>query len=241
MINKLSQYLYCQRIFVIAGIAHLTLQPAFNRTKDAKAGVNLLHQYCWDKKYVVLYPNEREADLGTIQEELRPSTCTKIQNAFRGYSNTQRCCAATSGLLCSPLLCLGAILSACVWGSRKACTCCSTSLCCLADHHYRKMLEQQHPFFLMALVLLSARDESLLPRQRGISLIQSMQKSVPIPPFSEEDNSKHTSDSCFSSPSLQVQELKFPHSPTSSEGSQSPQLPPHPHPHSYKTFGYRDR
>lgn len=222
IVHTIEQHIpQSSRIFVIANIANLTLNPLFNRVAGYEKAAQLLFKYCSDKKYVVLYPNENNVDLIAIQKELqRPSICNRITHTFKRLPKKHKCRIGVAAVITSPALCLIATTAALVWGSYKALSCCGNALCCLKRNRYRDSLEQQNLFFLMTMIILSAKDETFLPRQRGMTLVESTHASLPtLPHASKKEESQQLSRVSFS---LGGREIISPLSPSSSEGSDSP-------------------
>lgn len=80
-----------KRVFVIAGVDHLTLDRRFNNDqyKETIAAVNIVKEYCVGKSYAVLYPKESaDENLSKIQKELKPTTWSKVHRAFKSFIKT---------------------------------------------------------------------------------------------------------------------------------------------------------
>jgi hypothetical protein len=158
------------RVFVIAGIAHLTLnkQYLFNDEdiediiESKRPGVELIHQYCSDKKYVVLYPNENNNDLQKIQEELRPP----LGIIFRRFLREANYCTITKVILTTPFICLGAATIAAI--TLPLLVYKKVNRYCI-ENQYHNTLKNLNIYELLVLISHAADNPKSLPRQIGTS------------------------------------------------------------------------
>ncbi len=149
------------RIFVISGIMHLTLDKRFNHDlENTTDSIKLVHKYCSDKKYVVLYPNANNEDLQKIKEELKPS----LGVLFNRFITKADYSTIAKVVLVGSVLCLGmAAISLPLLVYQKV-----RRYFTVSDT-YHQSLNKLPIEALMVLISYAAENENSLPRQVGIT------------------------------------------------------------------------
>jgi len=163
MIRTIDQHLpHSSRIFVIAGIAHFTLDQRFSShlTENNETSVKLVRQYIADKKYVLLYPNANNDNLQQIKDELRPP----MGSILRRLVMQLDFCTLAKVILVGPVVCLGfsaVFLPLLIY--KKASNYFS------ASDPYHESLKTLSLEQLLELIAFSAENPESLPRQLGIT------------------------------------------------------------------------
>lgn len=166
MIRTIDRHLpKASRIFVIAGIAHLTLDPQFNHVEGTTDSVQLIHQYCKTKKYVILYPNKNDVQLCQIKKELNPSLVSLFKKIFIRSDFYTIAKIVSIGTI----LCLGfASVSLPFLIHRKVMSFFSTR------DVYKESLKKLSISNLLLLISFAAENPQSLPRQSGIKPLETM-------------------------------------------------------------------
>ncbi len=161
MIRTIDRHLpQSSRIFIIAGIAHLTLDRCFNPMEDTIDSVNLVHQYCADKNYVILYPNANNDDLQKIKQELKPLSGSLFKYIFQKTDY----CTIAKFIIIVPLLCLKIIaIALAVFVSQKAIDYFKL------NNSYHESLKKLSISKLIVLISSAADNPTSLPSQTTIT------------------------------------------------------------------------
>lgn len=183
------------RIFVIAGISHLTWDPRFSNTSfhspSTIESVKEIHAWGLDKKYVILYPNEN-SDLNEVKDVLDPSFGAIFRAAkgkFRDALKEKKCCKFLKlALVCTAFaLCILAV-SVCIspvalpyLGYRKIKKCCAS---CSRHHRrgsrefYQESLKDLPIEDLIFLIGHAANFPNSLPTQVGLRPLEQARAKI---------------------------------------------------------------